>query len=117
MPHRLSAAIAVGCLLAMPAAAETCKASWYGFESGRTTASGAPFDPGAMTAAHRTLPFGTRVKVTLLRSRASGATMRSAIVTITDRGPAKWTGRCIDLSRGAAKVIGIIRAGVATVKI
>lgn len=91
------------------AAAEACgEASWYGgAHHGRLTASGAVFDQWAMTAAHRTLPFGTMVRVTLGD--------RSVTVEITDRGPAAWTGRIIDLSRGAAERLGMIQRGVAPV--
>lgn len=84
-------------------------ASFYGSESGTRTASGARFNPSGMTAAHRTLPFGTRVRVTDIR------TGRSVTVTVNDRGPARWTGRAIDLSRGAAQRLGIINRGIARV--
>ncbi len=85
------------------------RASWYGNAfAGRRTASGGIFDPAALTAAHRTLPFGTQVRVT------SVATGRSVVVTITDRGP--YVGnREIDLSRAAAEAIGIRIAGVGQV--
>lgn len=83
-------------------------ASYYW--QGTQTASGARFNPGAMTAAHRTLPFGTRVLVT---NRNNG---RSVTVTINDRGPF-IKGRIIDLSRGAAGVIGMTGSGVAPVSI
>lgn len=100
----------VAALVLMIAPAEACLASWYGgHHHGRRTASGARFDEAALTAAHRTLPFGARVRVSL------GA--RSVVVTITDRGPARWTGRCIDLSRGAAERLGMIRRGVADVRL
>jgi rare lipoprotein A len=84
-------------------------ASWYGpgFH-GRTTASGARFDQNAMTAAHRSLPFGTKVKVT------NSHNGRSTVVTINDRGPYHRS-RIIDLSRGAASAIGMIGSGVAPV--
>ncbi len=85
-------------------------ASYYGSESGSRTASGAHFNPGAMTAAHRTLPFGTKVRVT---NRRNG---RSVIVTINDRGPFV-RGRIIDLSSGAAGVIGMRSSGVAPVSV
>jgi peptidoglycan lytic transglycosylase len=85
-------------------------ASYYGSESGSRTASGAHFNPGAMTAAHRTLPFGTKVRVT---NRRNG---RSVIVTINDRGPFV-RGRVIDLSSGAAGVIGMRSSGVAPVSV
>jgi len=85
-------------------------ASYYGSESGSRTASGAHFNPGAMTAAHRSLPFGTRVRVT---NRRNG---RSVVVTINDRGPF-IRGRVIDLSSGAAGVIGMRGSGVAPVSL
>jgi len=75
-------------------------ASWYGQEfAGRTTANGEIFDPLLLTAAHRTLPFGTRVRVTNL---ANG---RRVVVRINDRGPFK-KGRVIDLTPAAARVLG-----------
>lgn len=84
-------------------------ASWYGPGfAGRLTASGEIFDPNDLTAAHRTLPFGTRVRVTNLRNG------RSVVVRINDRGPFK-AGRVIDLSRAAAEAIGLVTAGVARV--
>jgi rare lipoprotein A len=83
-------------------------ASYYW--QGQQTASGARFNPSAMTAAHRTLPFGTRVVVT---NRNNG---RSVTVTINDRGPF-IKGRIIDLSRGAASAIGMTGAGLARVSI
>lgn len=86
-------------------------ASYYGAElHGRKTASGVPFDMNALTAAHKTLPFGTRVKVTFL------ATGKSVIVEINDRGPF-IPGRIIDLSAAAAKVIGLYAAGVGKVRL
>lgn len=84
-------------------------ASYYA--SGHTTASGERFRPSGMTAASRTLPFGTRVRVTNVRNG------RSVIVRINDRGPAKWTGKAIDLSRGAFRRIASTRQGVAKVRI
>ena len=77
-------------------------------ESGKV-ASGGRFDPSAMTAAHRTLPFGTRVRVT------DAKTGRSVIVTINDRGPFGKS-RVIDLSPAAARVLGMIDRGVIYVK-
>lgn len=76
---------------------------------GHTTASGARFNPEGMTAAHRTLPFGTRVRVTHLGNG------RSVVVTINDRGPFIG-GRIIDLSRGAAGVLGMHGQGLANVR-
>jgi rare lipoprotein A len=74
-------------------------ASWYGY-TGHRTANGERFDGGGMTAAHRTLPFGTRVRVTDLR------TGRSIVVRINDRGP-YVRGRIIDLSPAARRALGI----------
>lgn len=88
---------------------EAGKASYYADKyHGRPTASGEIFDKNAMTAAHRTLPFGTKVRVT------NQKTQQSVVVTINDRGPF-IRGRIIDLSEGAAQKIGMIRAGVADV--
>jgi len=81
-------------------------ASYYGNESGSRTASGQHFNQNAMTAAHRSLPFGTRLRVT------HGD--RSVIVTVNDRGPF-IRGRVLDLSTGAARAIGLIGAGVGRV--
>jgi rare lipoprotein A len=78
-------------------------ASFYGNESGSKTASGARFNQNAMTAAHRSLPFGTRLRVT------HGG--RSVVVTINDRGPF-IRGRVLDLSTGAARAVGLTGAGV-----
>lgn len=60
-----------------------------------------------MTAAHGSWKFGTKVRVTYRG--------KSVVVTITDRGPAAWTGKCIDLSLGAAQALGMVRAGIGTV--
>lgn len=79
------------------------KASFYGNESGSKTASGQRFNQNAMTAAHRSLPFGTKLRVT---HRG-----QSVIVTINDRGPF-IKGRVLDLSKGAARAIGLTGAGV-----
>ena len=86
------------------------RASFYGGErSGRVTSSGKVFNAMQMTAAHRTLPFGTKVVITnLLNSR-------SCNVEITDRGPARWTGRIIDVSEEAARCLEMIRWGVVPV--
>ncbi len=86
-------------------------ASYYGKRfHGRTTANGETFNMNAMTAAHKTLPFGTKVKVT---NRNNG---KSVVVRINDRGPFVG-GRVIDLSRGAAAKIGMINSGTADVSI
>ena len=78
-------------------------ASFYGNESGSKTASGQRFNQNAMTAAHRTLPFGTKLKVT------HGG--RSVVVTVNDRGPF-IKGRVLDLSKGAAQAVGLTGRGV-----
>ncbi len=84
-------------------------ASYYADEfNGRKTASGEVYDMNEMTAAHRTLPFGTKVKVTNVD------TGRSVVVRINDRGPFK-DDRVIDLSFGAAKQLGLISVGTARV--
>ena len=87
------------------------RASWYGpgFH-GRRTASGERFHAGAMTAAHRTLPFGTRVRVTHVGSG------RSVVVRINDRGPFHG-GRIIDLAAGPAQMLGLKSAGSAYVSL
>lgn len=90
---------------------ETGKAVYYGRKfAGRRTASGQRFNPAAMTAAHNTLPFGTKVKVTNTKNN------RSVVVVINDRGPST-PGRIIDVSAAAAKKLGFIRAGIAEVKV
>jgi rare lipoprotein A len=88
-------------------------ASFYGGDSykhGSKTASGEKFNPRDLTAAHRTLPFGTRVRVTNL------ATGRSVMVRINDRGPF-IAGRIVDVSYSAAETLGIVERGVAKVKL
>ena len=86
----------------LPASAQCGKASWYALHS--RTASGERMNPSAMTAAHRSLPFGTKVKVT---NKKNG---RSVVVRINDRGPF-IRGRMLDLSRGAAQKLGFISSG------
>jgi len=83
-------------------------ASFY--SQGRRTASGEKFDPHDLTAAHRSLPFGTRIRVTNLD------TGQSVTVRVNDRGPFV-RGRAIDVSSSAAKMLGITRQGVAKVKL
>ena len=87
------------------------EASWYGPGFfGNLTANGEIYSPGTMTAAHRTLPFGTRVRVTNLWNG------RSAVVRINDRGP--YVGqRVIDLGHGAAGELGLFHSGIAQVKL
>jgi len=81
-------------------------ASFYGNESGRQTASGQRFDQNALTCAHRSLPFGTKLRVT------HGD--RSVVVTVNDRGPFV-KGRVLDLSTAAARAVGLTSAGVGRV--
>jgi rare lipoprotein A len=91
--------------------AETGHASFYGRElAGRRTASGEVFRPDGMTAAHRSLPFGSRVKVT---NNSNG---KAVVVRITDRGPFV-RGRIIDVSQGAARALGFVGQGTARVTI
>jgi rare lipoprotein A len=87
------------------------QASWYGPGFyGNPTASGETYRPGTMTAAHRYLPMGTRVRVTNLNNG------RTAVVRINDRGP-YIGGRIIDLGEGAASVLGVKSTGVAQVRL
>ncbi len=102
----VAAALFAGSLRAE--AGERGMASYYGYRS--KTANGEMMNPDAMTAAHKTLPFGTRVRVTAVR------TGRSVIVRINDRGPF-IRGRIIDVSTGAARALGITGAGVAPVQV
>lgn len=87
------------------------RASWYGpgFH-GRRTASGESFNAAAMTAAHRSLPFGSRVRV------VNEATGTSVVVRINDRGPFA-RGRVIDLARGPAQALGLTQTGTAYVSL
>ena len=90
---------------------QTGEASWYGAQhQGKQTASGIIFDQAELTAAHPSLPFGSKIKVTNL---ANG---RSVQVEITDRGPFAGN-RIIDLSQGAAKALEMIESGTATVRL
>jgi len=90
------------------ARAETGRASWYSLTS--RTASGERCDPGALTAAHPSLPFGTKVKVENLKNG------RTVVVRINDRGPFVG-GRVIDLTKAAASRLGFVSAGIARVRI
>ncbi len=90
-------------------ATQTGQASWYGIEGGSQTANGERYNPDGLTAAHRTLPFGTKVRVTSIK------TGKSTIVRINDRGPFR-SRRIIDVSAGAAKIIGIKNDGVGDVR-
>ena len=86
-------------------------ASWYGYDgSGNETAAGERYNPEGMTAAHRSLPLGTKVRVTNTHNG------RSVVVRINDRGP-YIRGRIIDLSAAAARILGMMSSGVAQVRI
>lgn len=90
---------------------QTGKASYYSDKlSGSKTANGEKYNPSELTAAHKKLPFGTKVKVTNLNNN------KTVTVRINDRGPFV-TGRIIDLSKAAAKAIDMLQAGVVKVKI
>jgi rare lipoprotein A len=90
---------------------QTGEASWYGAQhQGKQTASGTIYDQTALTAAHRSLPFGSKIKITNL---ANG---KSVEVEITDRGPFAEN-RIIDLSQAAAKALAMIESGTATVRL
>ncbi len=88
------------------AASETGKLAWYGRKfAGRRTASGERYNPDALTMAHKTLPFGTKVKVTNL------ANNKSVTLRVNDRGPTQ-ADRVGDVSQAAARRLGMTRAGV-----
>lgn len=112
---RLIAAIAVSAVMSLGvfegnslAASFSGLASYY--KSGKRTANGERYNPNGFTAAHRNLPFGTKVRVT------NQKTGKSVVVRINDRGPF-IRGRVIDVSYGAAKALGMHRSGVARVKV
>ena len=111
----LLAAGMIGCATTLPLAAQSRRevgvASYYARgHDGRRTANGERFDMNEMTAAHRTLPFGTRVRVTNLGNG------RDVVVRINDRGPWK-KGRVIDVSYAAARKLGLIGPGTARVRL
>lgn len=101
---------AVLSLAATTAADAQCgRASWYGPGfNGRSTANGERFNQGGFTAAHKSLPFGTRLRIT---NKTNG---RSVIVRVNDRGPYVG-GRFLDLSKGAATKIGLVKSGTSAV--
>lgn len=115
---KLTAILTLSLSLTLPVAAQASgngvmngHASWYGpgFH-GRKAANGKPFNMHHMTAAHKTLPFGTKLKVTC---KSSG---KSVVVTVTDRGP-YIKGRNLDLSYAAAKALDMVDRGTSLVKI
>jgi rare lipoprotein A len=92
----------------------TANASFYGggprrYEPNARTANGEIFNMWDMTAAHRTLPMGTRLRLTYAG--------RSVVVRVNDRGPAAWTGRSLDMSRGAATELGLLQRGTGQVRV
>jgi len=103
-----SAFIAAACISTSASSAETMLASWYGpYFHGRTTANGETYDMYGISAAHKTLPFGTKLRVCY---------QGCVDVVVNDRGP--YIGaRELDLSYGAAQTIGLIRPGVANVEV
>src|SRR5215216_2901027 len=113
LPCRRAAVAACACVALTQTAAQARThgdvASFY--SSGRLTASGERFDKTALKAAHRTMPFGSIVTVVNARNG------KSVVVEINDRGPAKRTRRTIDLTREAAKRIGMINSGVVPVRL
>jgi rare lipoprotein A len=87
------------------------RASWYGrAHQGKATASGEPYDRNAMTAAHRSLPLGTRIRVTNVDNG------RSVVLRVNDRGPF-IDGRILDVSQAAARALGAASAGLFTARI
>ena len=102
----------LGIWKARRAKVEVGYATWYGSRlAGRATASGERFDPTKLTAAHRSLPFGTWLEVTRLDT---GTSVR---VRVTDRGPFGHEERIVDLSKAAAARLGMLGSGVAKVQL
>lgn len=103
--------LATGCGSSRPGFTQSGQGSYYANKfRGRPTASGAPYRPSKMTAAHNTLPFGTRIRVTNVRNG------RSVKVTVNDRGP-HVAGRIVDVSGKAARRLHLVRAGVVPVRL
>jgi rare lipoprotein A len=103
-------AILAACVLLVgatgSASAQCGRASWYSM--GKVTANGERMNAAGLTAAHRTLPFGTKLKVT---NKANG---KAVVVRVNDRGPF-IKGRVLDLTRGAAKALGFVESGLTSV--
>ncbi|HVM19178.1 MAG TPA: septal ring lytic transglycosylase RlpA family protein, partial [Egibacteraceae bacterium] len=100
-----------GCSTAQPGTMMKGRASWYGPGfAGHTTACGGVFDPAELTLASRELRCGTEVTVT-------GPSGRSVVATVTDWGPAEWTGRRFDLSQATMAAVGGLSAGVVDVTV
>lgn len=110
-PSSETSQVSIGPLAKADRTTEVGVASWYGEDfDGNLTASGETYDMDGLTAAHPSLPMGTRVKVTNLRNH------RSAVLRVNDRGP-YVDGRLIDVSRAAAYRMGFMSAGLALVEI
>jgi rare lipoprotein A len=110
-PLALSVALACAHAPDRPPSAPAGMASFYGSRhAGRRTANGERFDPRDLTAAHRSLPFGSRVRVTNLENG------RSVVVRINDRGPYAQ-GRIIDVSEAAARALGMVDEGIVRVRL
>lgn len=105
-------AIIMGMMMVTPALADVQygKASYYWQGQGQKTANGERFNPSSMTAAHRRYPFGTMVRVTNMHNNSS------VVLRINDRGPFV-RGRIIDVSKAAAKHLGMLKAGIVKVKV
>jgi rare lipoprotein A len=107
----LFSAIISGCGASKSAFTESGQGSYYADKfNGRATTSGEPYRPGRLTAAHNTLPFGTRIKVTNIRNG------HSVKVVVNDRGP-HAKGRIVDVSKRAARKLDLIDAGVVPVRL
>ena len=109
--HAALLLILASCAGSKNAFVQTGQGSYYADKfAGRPTASGVPYRPGQMTAAHNTLPFGTLIQVTNQRNG------RSVKVTVNDRGP-HVKGRIVDVSKKAARQLDIVEAGVVPVQV
>lgn len=102
------AVILLAMLCFQVADAQSMKASWYA-DGARVAWHSARYYPDGFTVAHRTLPFGTRLRISYMG--------RSVEAIVNDRGPALWTHREIDVSRGVARALGIMVVGVAVVDV
>lgn len=109
--------LGVALLWCGPVEAATCRASWYGYESGSHTASGERFRPDDKRNPTCAMPSYRAGHPTFFVRVTNVANHLSVICKVNDRGPAAWTHKCIDLSRAAADLIGMRHAGVATVTV
>jgi len=107
----IGALVMLGTMLTLNAFAETGTASWYGYPyHGRKAADGSVYSMYQMTAAHRSLPFGTKILVENIKTK------QSVVLKVTDRGPFV-KGRVLDVSKVAAVKLGMLKSGTASVKI